>query len=114
MVTVATALRKTKMDFGIIEQSNGSITSFKEKPILSNLMSMGVYCMQPEVLGHIPTGVPFGFDDLILRMLARGLPAHTFIHEGLWLDIGRVEDFQNAQDLAWDAQPPAFHVVAAA
>lgn len=49
-----------------------------------------------------------------LRMLARDLPAHTFVHEGLWLDIGRVDDFQNAQELAWDNQTPAFQVVAAA
>jgi NDP-sugar pyrophosphorylase family protein len=114
LVSVASAIRKTKLDFGVIEQTNGRITSFREKPMFSNLMSMGVYCMQPAVLDHIPTGVAFGFDDLILRMLARDLPAHTFIHEGLWLDIGRVEDFQNAQQLAWDSQPPAFQIVEAA
>jgi NDP-sugar pyrophosphorylase family protein len=108
VVTVATANRKTKMDFGVIEQSSGRITSFKEKPILSNLMSMGIYCMEPEVLDYIPRGIPFGFDDLILCMLARELPAYTFLHDGLWLDIGRIEDFQTAQALAWDDQPPAF------
>ncbi|HET7802808.1 MAG TPA: sugar phosphate nucleotidyltransferase [Pseudolabrys sp.] len=114
LITVATAVRKTKMDFGVMEQVGGRIKSFREKPILSNLMSMGVYCMEPEVLDHIPVGVPFGFDDLILRMLARDLPAYAFVHDGLWLDIGRIEDFQNAQELAWDSQAPAFQVVAAA
>lgn len=114
LVTVATAMRQTKMDFGVIEQSSGRITNFKEKPALSNLMSMGVYCMQPEILDYIPSGIPFGFDDLIHCMLARGLPAYTFQHSGLWLDIGRVEDFQAAQSLAWDDQPPAFEVIEAA
>jgi NDP-sugar pyrophosphorylase family protein len=110
-LTVASAVRKTKMDFGVIEQSSGRIRHFKEKPVLSNLMSMGVYCMEPKVLDYIPTGVPFGFDDLILCMLGRGVPAYTFVHHGLWLDIGRVEDFQSAQELAWDDQPPAFELV---
>jgi mannose-1-phosphate guanylyltransferase len=114
LITVATAVRKTKMDFGVMEQIGGRIKSFREKPILTNLMSMGVYCMEPEVLDHIPFGVPFGFDDLILRMLARDLPTYAFVHDGLWLDIGRIEDFQSAQELAWDSQAPAFHVVAAA
>lgn len=114
LVTVATAMRTTKMDFGVIEQTGGRITSFKEKPLLSNLMSMGVYCMQPSVLEYIPRCVPFGFDDLMLCLLSRGLPAYTFVHDGLWLDIGRVEDFQKAQDLSWDEQPPAFEIVAAA
>ena len=54
---------------------------------------------------------PFGFDDLILCMLARDLPVFSFPHDGLWLDIGRVEDFQKAQELAWDDQLPAYEQV---
>jgi NDP-sugar pyrophosphorylase family protein len=113
LVTVATSTRKLKTDFGVIEQARGRITHFKEKPILSQLVSMGIYCMEPEALEYIPHGVPFGFDDLILCLLGRGKPAYTFTHDGMWLDIGRVEDFQNAQDMIWDDQPPAFEIVAA-
>jgi len=109
-VTVATTLRKTRMDFGVIEESGGRIKHFQEKPILYNLMSMGVYCMEPEILEYIPRGVPFGFDDLILCMLANGVPAYAFIHNGMWLDIGRVEDFQRAQELAWEDQPPSLEI----
>lgn len=112
IVTVATSLRRTKTDFGVIEQSSGRITSFKEKPVLTNLVSMGVYCMEPEALSYIPHGVPFGFDDLILCMLSERVRTGTFLHDGLWLDIGRIEDFQTAQSLAWDEQPPAFEEVA--
>ncbi len=111
IVTVATAQRETKMDFGVIEHSAGRITKFMEKPVLTNYMSMGVYCMEPEILNHIPDGVPFGFDDLMLCMLETGMRTYSFIHNGRWLDIGRVEDFQKAQQLGWDDQPPAFEVV---
>jgi NDP-mannose synthase len=111
LVTVATTTRKSKMDFGIIEQGDGRITQFREKPVYSHLVSMGIYCMQPKVLDYIPQGVPFGFDDLILCLLSRGLPAFTFGHNGMWMDIGRVEDFQSAQELAWDDQLPAFEIV---
>jgi NDP-sugar pyrophosphorylase family protein len=108
LVTVATSTRKTKMDFGVIEHSGGRITQFKEKPHYSHQVSMGVYCMEPAVLDFIPNSVPFGFDDLILSLLRKRIPAHTFVHEGMWLDIGRVEDFHTAQELTWDDQPPAF------
>ena len=40
--------------------------------------------------------------------------AGMFEHNGLWLDVGRVQDFQQAQELNWDDQPPAFQIVAAA
>jgi mannose-1-phosphate guanylyltransferase len=38
----------------------------------------------------------------------------VFKHNGLWLDIGRVEDFLKAQDVAWDEQSPVFAKPAAA
>jgi NDP-sugar pyrophosphorylase family protein len=108
-LTIATAKRTVRMDFGIIEDAEGKVVNFVEKPTLAHVVSMGVYCMEPEVLDHIPAGSPFGFDDLMSCMLMRGLPVHIFQHGGFWLDIGRIEDFQKAQDLAADDDtPPAF------
>ena len=61
VVTVATMHRQSRMEFGVIEQQSGRITGFQEKPLLSNLVSMGIYCMEPAILQYIPSGVPFGF-----------------------------------------------------
>ena len=113
-LTIATAKRTIPTDFGIIEESDTQVTRFQEKPTLNHLVSMGVYCMEPRVLDYIPPGIPFGFDNLMACMLARRDPVHTFLHGGLWLDIGRVEDFHKAQDLAWDDQSPAFETLAVA
>jgi mannose-1-phosphate guanylyltransferase len=112
-LTVATMTRVLKTDFGLIEDHAGRVKQFKEKPVLSHVVSMGIYCMEPEVLRFIPSGVPFGFDDLILCLLNRDIPVSTFRHSGMWLDVGRVEDFQKAQELGWDDQPPAFEEIAA-
>jgi mannose-1-phosphate guanylyltransferase len=65
---------------------------------------MGLYCMNPSVLELIPSGVPFGFDDLMAQMLENGTGVHVYKHNGLWLDIGRVDDFQHAQEISWDEQ----------
>jgi NDP-sugar pyrophosphorylase family protein len=47
-------------------------------------------------------------------MLKREVPVRTFLHNGLWLDIGRIEDFQRAQELAFDEEAPAFETTPAA
>jgi NDP-sugar pyrophosphorylase family protein len=107
-LTIATAKRTVRMDFGVIEDEAGTVSHFREKPNFSHAVSMGVYCMEPEILDYIPAGVPFGFDDLMSFMLGRSLPVRIFPHGGFWLDIGRVEDFQTAQTLAWDDALPAF------
>lgn len=113
VVTIATVNRSVKTDFGILDQVDGRVTQFKEKPLLNHLCSMGVYCMQPDVFEYIPPRVPFGFDDLALCLLERRAPIGSFRHDGLWLDIGRVDDFRRAQELPWDDQPPAFETIAA-
>jgi NDP-sugar pyrophosphorylase family protein len=114
MLTIATATRNVKIDFGVIEDCAGLVTQFREKPTITQAVSMGIYCMEPEILEYVPCGVPFGFDDLLLTLMRRGVPVRTFKHDGAWLDVGRVQDFQDAQDQKWDNQPPAFSVVAAA
>jgi NDP-sugar pyrophosphorylase family protein len=103
-LTIATSYRTIKMDFGVIDEVGDIVKVFREKPTLSHLVSMGVYCMNPEVLHLIPSGVPFGFDDLMLLMLEEQTPVNVYKHEGIWLDIGRVDDFQHAQDISWDEQ----------
>jgi mannose-1-phosphate guanylyltransferase len=107
-LTVAVSSRNVRIDFGVLEHINNRVISFREKPNFTTLVSMGVYCMEPAMLRYIPDGIPFGFDDLIFSMLAAEQPVHTFVHNGVWLDIGRIEDFQRAQDLNWEEDTPAF------
>jgi mannose-1-phosphate guanylyltransferase len=109
-LTIATAVRTVRIDFGILEDLNGRVTRFREKPILTHLVSTGIYCMEPTILEHIPTSVPFGFDDLMNCMLSKGITVRSFEHHGLWLDIGRVEDFHKAQEFAWEGDTPAFEM----
>ena len=70
--------------------------------------------MDPPILDRIPSGIPFGFDDLMFQMLEEGACVNVFKHNGMWLDIGRVEDFLKAQDVEWDEQSPAFAATVAA
>ncbi len=98
LVTIATTLKDVKVDLGVLDCDNGCVTSFREKPELKFRVSMGIYCLEPKILELIPNGVPFGFDDLMYRMLEKNLPVCTYDHTGLWMDIGREEDFQCAQE----------------
>lgn len=107
-LTVAVSSRTVRIDFGVLEHVNNRVITFREKPNFTSLVSMGIYCMEPEMLQYIPDGIPYGFDDLMYSMLAANKPVQTFVHNGAWLDIGRIEDFQRAQDLNWDEDTPAF------
>lgn len=99
IVSVAVANKAVNVDLGVLESEEGCITDFREKPTMSFLVNMGIYCMEPGVMELVPKGVPFGFDDLMYAMLERELPAYIFEYDGVWMDIGRPEDYQQAQKL---------------
>jgi len=98
-ITVAITRKNIKMDFGVINHLNDRVTEFQEKPTISHDVSMGVYCLEPAVLDMIPDNVPFGFDSLMNEALILDMPVHIYNHDGLWMDIGREEDFLKAQKL---------------
>lgn len=98
LVTVASKIKRVKVDLGVIESQSARITGFQEKPTMDFHVSMGIYCMEPEILDLIPDGVPFGFDDLMRQMLKEDLPVYMYEHDGTWMDIGREEDFLRAQE----------------
>lgn len=103
-LTVSTFEREVHVDFGVLTGADGSarVTSFIEKPTHRYQVSMGVYAMNRRVLGHFEPGQPFGFDQLVLALLAAGRPVNRVIHRGEWLDIGRLEDYEAAQsDPRW-------------
>ncbi len=98
LITVAVTDKDVKVDMGVFESQNGQMMGFREKPAMKFKVSMGIYCMEPKILDLIPDNVPFGFDDLMYTMLDQSIPVYLYQHHGLWLDIGREEDFRHAQE----------------
>ena len=98
LLTIGVTTKTIKLDLGVLESDVNRVMSFREKPTLKYEVSMGIYCMEPGIIELIPNGVPFGFDDLMHSMLGRKLPVHLFRYDGMWMDIGRPEDFRQAQE----------------
>ncbi|MEQ8659906.1 MAG: sugar phosphate nucleotidyltransferase [Gammaproteobacteria bacterium] len=98
-VTVGLYERTHTVDFGVVDtDDSGCITGYREKPAFQYRVSMGVYVMEPAALTLIPRGQRFDLPDLVNAMLAADQRVHTFLHHGYWLDIGRPDDYQRAQE----------------
>lgn len=100
--TIATQKRDVQISLGVMhfehEQDPTRVTDYIEKPTLSYEVSMGVYCFAPRVLDQIETGEQLDFPDLILRLIAAGESVRAWRSENYWLDIGRRDDYEQAQD----------------
>ena len=97
MATIATYHREVNVDFGVLEpDADGRIRAFREKPTYPFEVSMGIYAFQREILRFVPEGRPFGFDELMLALIAGGAPVYAYPHRGYWLDIGRPDDYERS------------------
>lgn len=92
-LTVATYQREVQIDYGVLTTSDGQVVEFAEKPTIGYRVSMGIYACSKRILTSYPPGMPFGFDELVLDMLARGTPPRDYAFGGYWFDIGRPEDY---------------------
>jgi NDP-mannose synthase len=96
VLTIATHVRKVKIDYGIVRtDEDNRLIGFEEKPEISAAVSMGVYVMEPEVLGFIPDG-HMEFPELVEALIGAGQLVMTYPYDGLWFDIGRHDDFEQA------------------
>jgi NDP-mannose synthase len=99
LFTVAASKRTHVIDYGVLETNgSGVLTAFREKPSVEYLVSTGVYVANRSVLSLVPQGQPYGFDDLMRDLLARGERVDVHQYNGYWLDIGRPDDYMQAID----------------
>jgi NDP-mannose synthase len=97
--TIFAATRRQKIDFGVLHvDGRKHLSGFEEKPELEYVVSMGVYAVSREIVDKIPVGTPYGFDQLMLQCLTEGMPVNVQRHDGYWLDIGRPDDYERAND----------------
>jgi NDP-sugar pyrophosphorylase family protein len=101
-VTIATKVRHIQVSLGVLrfadEHDPTRLTGYDEKPAIDFTASMGVYCFAPRALAHIRSGERLDFPDLILRLIAAGEVVRSWPSDDYWLDIGRHDDYEQAQE----------------
>ena len=100
-LTIATQERTATIDFGVLslgeqEGATQQIVGYREKPTSQHTVSMGIYVVDPVLLRLIQPDVYLDFPDLVLSALAAGDRVGSYRYDGLWLDIGRHEDYERA------------------
>jgi NDP-mannose synthase len=116
-LTVATHRRAVRSDYGVLHLDGHSastrrVLEWEEKPEHDHVVSMGVYIVDPAVRDHVTRDEPTDLPDVVMRLLDAGEPVGAYGYEGLWLDIGRHDDYQLAVDeYAKMAAEPLAHIV---
>ncbi len=98
LLTISIKKEITPFAFGNIFFKGDEVTDIQEKPDIVMYLLAGIYVMKPGIMDLLPEDEYFGMDQLIRKMLTEGLPVTKYELKEYWLDIGRLNDYEKAQE----------------
>ena len=96
--SVATIPYEVKIPYAVLETDGHIIHDFKEKPTYTYYSNGGIYLIKKSALDFIPKETFFDATDLMEALIKKGKKVTSFPIRGYWLDIGRHEDYEKAQE----------------
>lgn len=97
-VTIGIHPREVKIDFGVVDMNaDGVFQGFREKPTYSYDVSMGVNVLSENARKLIEKEKYLDMPDLILKVHENGGKVACYREPCYWLDIGRMDDYAQAQ-----------------
>jgi NDP-mannose synthase len=96
-LTVVTREMVAPFHFGKVDTDGDYLLNVEEKPDFRLEILCGIYVVDPAVFDLVPPDTYFGVDSLIKAMIASGRKVGRYLTQDYWIDIGRVEDYREAQ-----------------
>lgn len=97
LMSVASVPYKINMPFAVLETAENRVLAFSEKPEYTFYTNAGIYLLKRDLLSRIPSNAMYHATDLMQDLLNNKEKLTQYSLHGFWMDIGRKEDFQRAQ-----------------
>ena len=96
-MTVAVREYGFDVPYGVVDTDGLHVTAVTEKPTVKFFVNAGIYLISPSVRELIPPEQHFDMPQLIDMLVKAGGKVISFPVWEYWLDIGRHEDYEQAQ-----------------
>ena len=96
-LTIVSKRIQTPLQYGVVESHGDRVLDLKEKPNIISEILAGIYYLNPSVLDVISLNTPLGMPELIKALIKQGRPVFKYILKDYWLDIGMMENYEQAQ-----------------
>lgn len=87
-----------QVPYGVVNIEENKILSIVEKPLHKFFVSAGIYMFDPKVIQNIPNGKFYDMPALFELLISRREPVLSFALHEYWLDIGRINDYEQANN----------------
>ena len=107
--TIAVHKRSVAIDYGVLEFGmDNMLRKYREKPKLDYQVSMGINVFKRDTISSFINANEFlDIPDLMRSLVAKGKKVLCYEEDCEWLDIGRIDDYQDAVDI-FESNPGKF------
>jgi NDP-sugar pyrophosphorylase family protein len=111
LITVCAKDYDVHIPYGVVEDEAGRVVQLREKPTHRMYINAGIYVIDPAALALLPPAGRYDATQLIQAALDANHVVGSYRITDYWLDIGRIEDYERANQDArrWlneDVPPP--------
>ena len=96
--TMAVRVHEWQHPFGVVQTNGIEIVGFEEKPVARSHINAGVYALNPDVLDLVGMNVHCDMPTLFERLHSNLKRTVAYPMHEPWLDVGRPEDLQRANN----------------
>ena len=97
-MSVTVRQHELTVPFGVVDTDGVNVQGIVEKPVIRHFINAGVYLLDPSVVRLVPREQAFDMPDLITRVIGNGGTVVGFPVRENWIDIGRMADYEAAQE----------------
>jgi dTDP-glucose pyrophosphorylase len=94
LATICARQHRTEVPYGVIRLKDGMFETMVEKPVHEDLISAGIYAMDPQVLRYVAKGVPVDMPAVLLALVSAQQKVAVFPMREDWVDVGRHDDLE--------------------
>lgn len=96
--TMCLRQQETSIAYGVVETHGKFVSTMVEKPTYSHLINTGIYVLSPELVNAIDKPRKIDLPTLLEQRMELGFKIAAYKMYGLWLDIGKLSDYNKAQE----------------
>jgi len=98
-MSVSAVPYSVNVPYGIFELDGRDIQGIREKPTYNYYANAGIYLIKRKLLELIPEDTFYNATDFMETLISNGHKVIRFPLTGYWIDIGKHEDYNKAQEL---------------
>ncbi len=87
-----------QVPYGVLNLDGHQIIGIEEKPVHKFFVNAGIYILDEKVLEYVPDDTFYDMPTLFEQLIANNHTAASFPIREYWLDIGRITDYEQANN----------------